>query len=83
MKKLLTILLLSITLSSYSQYLQLNAHNIQFQKEERLISVDNISYTILIQEKLYKNTWRMFLIKENQYYDCLYTKKKFILIKPL
>ena len=39
--------------------------------------------TILIQEKLYKNTWRMFLIKENQYYDCLYTKKKFILIKPL
>jgi hypothetical protein len=83
MKKLTLIFLLFITTYSYSQTLKLNTDNIYFAKKERVLYVDQDAYCILATEKISRNLYRMMLMKDCKYFDCVYSETKFILIEEI
>ena len=75
MKKILVAVLLLLSLKGVAQ------DKIDFKK--RQIVSCGISYSILVKEKFHRGYYRMILFSEYKYYDCIYSKGKFLYIKQL
>lgn len=75
MKKLLIAALILLSLQGFSQ------DKIDF-KNRQIVSCGTI-YTILVKEKFHRGYYRMTLFNEYKYYDCIYSKGKFLYIKQL
>ena len=75
MKKLLILLSILLSLQGFSQ------DKIDF-KNRQIVSCGT-TYAILVKEKFHRGYYRMTLFAEYKYYDCIYSKGKFLYIKQL
>ena len=81
MKKYFILILVLISLQGMSQSIKDNGT--YYSKETRTLHTDTCDYIVLSQEKVAKNLYRIFMCKNGRYYDCVWSKKKFLLINEL